>query len=133
MKRSLLFKLILCFFICSACFFGLINSAGRYFIEQKIIESKNGELNRAGTEILDNLSSYKFDHTSTKVNIELIANEISKTLDCKVLIASEDHTYTMQIGDEVTSDDCQIAYQGKFSGDNGQKYTLNLYRSLDCI
>lgn len=133
MKRSLLFKLILCFFICAACFFGIINSIGTYFIEKKLIESKNGELTRTGVVVSDNLSTLKFDHTAPNVDILTLATEISETFDCKVIITNEDRSYKIQTSDDINPDEYLISYHGKFTGKNNTNYYLGMYRSLNCI
>ena len=133
MKRSLLFKLILCFFICSACFFGLINSIGAHFIEEKIIESKNGELNRMGAEATDILSSLNFNHSAPSIDILSFAEQMSETFDCTIIITNENRSFKIQAGDDINSNDYSITYHGKFNGANNINYYLGMYRSLDCI
>lgn len=133
MKRSLLFKLILCFFICSAGFFGLVNSVGSYYVKSKIIESRNAELSRTGGEIVDTLSKLKINPVANTATTNSIAEQISKTFDCTVIITNSDRTYKIQIGDNVTYDNSSITYQGKFTDASDVIYHLSMYRSTNCI
>lgn len=133
MKRSLLFKLILCFFICSACFFGLINSAGTHFVDEKIIEAKSAELHRIGAEVTDSLSYLNYNHTSPTIDITSILEKMSDTFDCTIIITNEDRSFKIQAGDDINSDYHDITYHGKFSSNDQAKYNISMYRSINCI
>lgn len=133
MKRSLLFKLILCFFICSAVFFGLVNSVGSHYVESRIIESKNTELGRMGSEASDTLSKLLINPVTDASTINSIAEQMAKTFDCTIIITNSDRSFKMQVGEDVTSDNSLITYQGKFAGANDVSYQLSMYRSAKCI
>ncbi len=62
-----------------------------------------------------------------------IAEQMSETFDCTIIITNEDRTFKIQAGDDITSDDYEITYHGKFNGTNDEKYYLGMYRSLECI
>ena len=133
MKRSLLFKLILCYFICCACFFGLINSVGSHFLRDMIIESKSAELANVGSEVASSLSELKFNHQKNNQATISVIKQVAETFDCSISITNNDHSYTLHEGPKITSDNTEITYFTKFIGAKDATYSISFYRSSKCI
>lgn len=133
MKRSLLFKLILCYFICCACFFGLINSVGSHFLRDMIIESKSAELANVGSEVASTLSELKFNHQKNNQATLSVIKQVVETFDCSISITNNDHSYTLHEGPKITSDNTEITHFTKFIGAKDATYSISFYRSSKCI
>ena len=133
MKRSLLFKLILCYFICCACFFGLINSVGSHFLRNMIIESKSAELANVGSEVASSLSELKFNHQKNNQATISVIKQVVETFDCSISITNNDHSYTLHEGPKITSDNTEITHFTKFIGAKDTTYSISFYRSSKCI
>lgn len=132
MKKSLLFKLILCYFICVFCFFVLFNTVGSGVVTELLYESRTQQLKETGDSIVESFESKNID-TMTSEQVQTEMDRISSQLHAVVFVYSNDRKVSFTSGPKKSFQETRVSYSATFSSEKYGKVYFDMYLDNSCI